>query len=541
MMSDYKKGERNFMWKKVIPAALVLSTITFSSVFAAPPSQTPAKQNRYIDVQMLGINDLHGQLDTVKKINNKEAGGAEYLAAYLRDREKQNPNTLMVHAGDIVGASPPVSALLQDEPTIEILNDLGFDVGTIGNHEFDEGIDEMRRLIYGGYHEKTGDFQGANFPYVAANFYNKSTGRLFLPPFTVKKVQGVPVGFIGVVTTDVPNLVMPTMLKNVQITDEVEAINKSAKQLKRLGVKSIVVLAHVGGTTEDTGVTNGDLVRLANETDSEVDIIFGGHSHTYVNGTVNNKLIVQANSYGMAFADVDVKIDRKTKDIVEKKAEVVTTYHEGIQPDEQVKEKVNQYQEKIAPLVNQVIGTSAAPIDRKQNAAGESTLGNLVADAQRATMNTQIALMNPGGIRNDLDAGDITWGELYGIQPFGNQLIKVNLTGQDIRDILNQQWQKNTTRMLQISGIQYTWDANKPAGEKVTSIHLTNGEELVASQTYTVVANAFLASGGDGFVSFKNGKDPETGPTDFEALVDYVKQAKEPIQPIIDGRIQKLN
>lgn len=529
------------MWKKVIPAALVLSTITFSSVFAAPPSQTPAKQNRYIDVQMLGINDLHGQLDTVKKINNKEAGGAEYLAAYLRDREKQNPNTLMVHAGDIVGASPPVSALLQDEPTIEILNDLGFDVGTIGNHEFDEGIDEMRRLIYGGYHEKTGDFQGANFPYVAANFYNKSTGRLFLPPFTVKKVQGVPVGFIGVVTTDVPNLVMPTMLKNVQITDEVEAINKSAKQLKRLGVKSIVVLAHVGGTTEDTGVTNGDLVRLANETDSEVDIIFGGHSHTYVNGTVNNKLIVQANSYGMAFADVDVKIDRKTKDIVEKKAEVVTTYHEGIQPDEQVKEKVNQYQEKIAPLVNQVIGTSAAPIDRKQNAAGESTLGNLVADAQRATMNTQIALMNPGGIRNDLDAGDITWGELYGIQPFGNQLIKVNLTGQDIRDILNQQWQKNTTRMLQISGIQYTWDANKPAGEKVTSIHLTNGEELVASQTYTVVANAFLASGGDGFVSFKNGKDPETGPTDFEALVDYVKQAKEPIQPIIDGRIQKLN
>ncbi|MBC6974314.1 5'-nucleotidase C-terminal domain-containing protein [Bacillus sp. Xin] len=529
------------MWKKVIPVALVLSTITFSSVFAAPPSQAPTEKNRYIDVQMLGINDLHGQLDTVKKINNKEAGGAEYLAAYLRDRENQNPNTLMVHAGDIVGASPPVSALLQDEPTIEILNDLGFDVGTIGNHEFDEGIDEMHRLIYGGYHEKTGNFKGAKFPYVASNFYNKSTGRLFLPPFTVKMVQGVPVGFIGVVTTDTPNVVMPTMLKNVQITDEVEAINKSAQQLKKLGVKSIVVLAHVGGTTDDTGVTNGDLVRLANETDPEVDVIFGGHSHTFVNGTVNNKLVVQANSYGMAFADVDVKIDRKTKDIVEKKAEVVTTYHEGIKPDQQVKKKMDQYQEKIAPLVNQVVGKSTAPIDRKQNAAGESTLGNLVADAQRATMNTQIALMNPGGIRNDLDAGDITWGELYGIQPFGNQLIKVNLTGQDIRDILNQQWQKDKTRMLQISGIQYTWDANKPDGEKVTNIHLTNGEELIATKMYSVVANAFLASGGDGFVSFKNGKDAETGPNDFEALVDYVKQVKEPIQPIIDGRIQRVN
>ncbi|KAA0791902.1 bifunctional UDP-sugar hydrolase/5'-nucleotidase [Bacillus sp. BPN334] len=529
------------MWKKIIPAVAVLSTITFSSVFAAPPSQIPAKQNRYVDVQMLGINDFHGQLDTVKKINNKEAGGADYLATYLKERKKQNPNTLLVHAGDIVGASPPVSALLQDEPTIEFLNDLKFDVGTIGNHEFDEGIDEMKRLIYGGYHEKTGNFKGANFPYVAANFYNKSTGRLFLPPFTVKMVDDVPVGFIGVVTTDTPNVVMPTMLKNVQITDEVEAINKSAQQLKRLGVKSIVVLAHVGGTTDESGVTNGDLTRIANETDSEVDVIFGGHSHTYVNGTVNNKLIVQANSYGTAFSDVDVTIDRKTKDIVKKKAEVITTYHEGVEPDKQVKQKIDQYKEKIAPLVNEVVGKSTAPIDRKQNDAGESTLGNVIADAQRQTMQAQIALMNPGGIRNDLDAGDITWGELYGVQPFGNQLIKVDLTGQDIRDILNQQWQKGTTRMLQISGIQYTWDANKPSGEKVTNIRLTNGEELSPSKTYSVVANAFLASGGDGFVSFKNGKNSETGPNDFEALVDYVKQLKEPIQPVIDGRIQKVN
>ena len=167
---------------------------------------------------------------------------------------------------------------------------------------------------------------------------------------------------------------------------------------------------------------------------------------------------------------------------------------------------MEKYQAKIAPLVNEVVGKSIAPLDRKLNTAGESTLGNLVADAQRTTMQSQIALMNPGGIRNDLDAGDITWGEIYGIQPFGNQLIKVNLTGQDIRDILNQQWQKDITRMLQISGIQYTWDANKPNGEKVTSIRLTNGEEIIPSKTYSVVANAFLASGGDGFVSFKTVK-----------------------------------
>ncbi|MDR4442286.1 bifunctional metallophosphatase/5'-nucleotidase, partial [Bacillus cereus] len=176
---------------------------------------------------------------------------------------------------------------------------------------------------------------------------------------------------------------------------------------------------------------------------------------------------------------------------------------------------------------------SIAPLDRKLNTAAESTLGNFVADAQRTTMQSQIALMNPGGIRNDLDAGDITWGEIYGIQPFGNKLIKVNLTGQDIRDILNQKWQKDITRMLQISGIQYTWDANKPNGEKVTSMRLTNGEEIIPSKTYSVVSNAFLASGGDGFVSFKNGKDAETGTTDFEALVDYIKKSKEPIQSVI--------
>lgn len=529
------------MWKKIIPAVAVLSTVTFSSVFAAQPTSTPAQENRYIDVQILGINDFHGQLNTVKKINNKEAGGVDYLAAYLRDREKQNPNTLLVHAGDAVGASPPISALLQDEPTIDIFNDLGFDVATIGNHEFDEGMDEMRRLIYGGYHEKTGNFKGAQFPYVAANVYNKTTGRLFLPPFTVKMVQGVPVGFIGVVTTETPSIVMPKMVENVKFTDEVEAINKSAQQLKRLGVKAIVVLAHNPGTTDDKGITDGDLARLAQNTDPEVDVIFGGHNHAYVNGTVNGKLLVQAYSYGTAFADVDLKIDKKTKDIVEKKAEIVTTFHDGIQPDPQIKKKVEQYAEKVAPLVNEVVGKAATALDRKESPAGESTLGNLIADAQRSAMNGQIALMNPGGIRNDLDAGDITWGELYGIQPFGNQLIKSTLTGKDIRDILNQQWQKDKTRMLQISGITYKWDANKADGEKVVDIHLSNGEALVDSQTYTVVANAFLASGGDGFVSFKNGTNTETGPNDLDALVDYVKQAKSPIEAKIEGRIQKIN
>jgi 2',3'-cyclic-nucleotide 2'-phosphodiesterase (5'-nucleotidase family) len=529
------------MWKKVIPMAVLASALTISAVTATPSQNQHKSDNSQIDVQLLGINDFHGQLNTVTKIGTRQAGGVDYLAAYLREREKQNPNTLLVQAGDMVGGSPPISALLQDEPTINILNTLGFDVGTIGNHEFDEGVDEMKRLIYGGYHEKTGNFKGANFPYVAANAYDKKTGKLLLPPFTIKKVKGMPIGFIGVVTTETEKIVMPAMIENVRFTDEVEAINKYTKVLKRMGVKSIVVLAHNPGVTDTDGNTTGDLVRLAENTDKEVDVIFGGHNHAYVNGNVNGKLLVQAYSYGSAFADVDLKIDRKTKDIVEKKAEIITTFRDAIQPDPQIKQMVDNYAQQVAPLVNQLVGKSAVALDRTQSPAGESNLGNLIADAQRQAMDGQIAFMNPGGIRNDLDAGDITWGELYNIQPFGNELRKMTLTGKDIRDLLNMQWQADKTRMLQISGITYTWDASKPVGSRIVEMKLANGEVISDDKTYTVVANAFIASGGDGFTAFKNGTNIVPGPVDLDALVNYVKSSKEPISSQIEGRITKLN
>ncbi|MFC5774245.1 bifunctional metallophosphatase/5'-nucleotidase [Ectobacillus antri] len=529
------------MWKKVIPVAALTSALAVSTVTAAPANQNSQSDHRNIDVQLLGINDFHGQLTTVTKVNGREAGGVDYLAAYIREREKQNPNTLLVHAGDMVGGSPPISALLQDEPTINILNTLGFDIGTLGNHEFDEGVTELKRLIYGGYHEKTGNFEGANFPYIAANAVDKKTGQPLLPPFAVKNVNGVKIGFIGVVTKDTQNIVMPTMIENVTFTDEAEAINKYAKVLKRMGVETIVVLAHNPGVTDASGNTTGEMVDLAYKTDEEVDVIFGGHNHAYVNGTVNGKLLVQGNSYGSAFVDVDLTIDRKTKDVVAKKGEVVTTYRDAIQPDPQIKAMVDQYAQQVAPLVNEVVGKSATAMNRTQSVAGESALGNLIADAQRLAMNGDIALMNPGGIRNDLDAGDITWGELYNIQPFGNELRKLTLTGKDIRDILNMQWQVGKTRMLQISGMTYTWDAAAPIGSRILDIKLSNGELVTDEKTYTVVANAFIAAGGDGFTPFTRATNIVPGPVDLDALVNYVKASKEPVSAQIEGRIQVKN
>lgn len=528
------------MLKKVIPSFVLASTLTVSTTIAAP-ADNPNSGKDYLDVQLLSINDFHGQLTTTSIMDGKEVGRADYLATYLRDREKQNPNTLLVNVGDSVGGSPPVSALLQDEPVITIFNTLGFDIGTLGNHEFDEGVDELRRMLYGGYHPKTGNFEGANFPYICANVVNRETNQPILPPYIVKKVQGAPIGFIGVVTTETARAVLPSGIASVGFLDEAESINKYVKELKKQGVKAIVVLAHVDGTTNKDGVTEGNLARIAENVDDEVDIIFGAHNHDYMNGIVDGKLLVEAYSYGKAFADVDIKIDRRTKDIVEKKAEVVKTYHNGIQPDSQIKKLVEQTEAKVAPLINEVVGQAVNEITRTQNESGESSLGNLIADAQRTEMNTQIALTNSGGIRNDLNSGEITWGALYSIQPFGNQLVKTTMTGKELRDVLNQQWQGNQTYMLQISGIRYTWDASKAVGEKVQSISLTNDEPIVDTELYTVTINSFLSEGGDGFTKFSEVTNKEIGVNDLDSLVNYVKKAPAPIDAHIEDRIQRIN
>lgn len=501
----------------------------------------PAADNRFIQVQLLGINDLHGQLNVTRKVAGKSAGRVDVLAAYLKQRESENKNTLHVQVGDMVGASPPVSALMQDEPTIEILNKLGFDIGTVGNHEFDEGVNELLRLINGGTHEKTGNFAGSNFPWVVANVINEKTGETLLPPYKILKVNGMPIGFIGVVTTETPTVVVASGIAGYKFTDEVEAINRHVAELKKQGVKSIVVLSHNPGSSGVNGENpTGDLLRLANNIDEEVDIIYGAHNHAHMNATINNKLVVQSYSYGTAFSDVDIEIDPKTKNIVSKRAEIITTFQEGIEPDSEIKQMLENYEKKVEPIVNRVIATTSVNLPAMQNANGESVLGDLIADAQRSTMKTDFAFMNPGGIRADLDAGEITWGEVYTVQPFNNDLTKVTMTGQQIRDLLNQQWGTSKTTMLQISGFKYTWDANLPVGQKVVNILLPDGSTIDPNKTYTVTANAFLSGGGDGFTVFTKAQNKEVGPVDLDALLDFIQALPQPITYTIDNRVQKL-
>lgn len=501
----------------------------------------PAANNRYIQVQLLGINDLHGQINVTLQVGGKPTGRVDYLAAYLKQREAENKNTLLVQAGDMVGASPPVSALLQDEPTINILNKLGFDIGTVGNHEFDEGLNELLRLINGGTHKATGNFAGSNFPWIVANVVNDNTGETILPPHHVIKVNGMPIGFIGVVTTETPTIVVPSGVEGLKFINEVEAINRSVAELKKQGVKSIVVLAHNPGITGVNGENpTGMIVEIANQVDDEVDIIFGGHNHAYMNAIIDTKLVVQSYSYGTAFSDVDLEIDPKTKDIVTKRAEIVTTFQDGIVPDLEIAKMVANYEARIEPIVNRVVGSTSVDLTAMRNDNGESILGDFIADAQRIAMGTDFAFMNPGGIRADINEGDITWGEVYTVQPFNNDLVKMTLTGKQIRDLLNLQWGPSKTTMLQISGFSYTWDENEPAGQKVVNILLPDGSPLDPNKAYSVTANIFLSEGGDGFTVFTKAQNKEIGPVDLDVLVDYISAQPKSFSYSLDNRIQKV-
>jgi 5'-nucleotidase len=397
------------------------------------------------------------------------------------------------------------------------------------------------RLIQGGFHLKTGFFEGAQFPYICANVIDVKTRKPLLPPYKIIKLDGISIGFIGVVLNETPSMVNLKGIKGVKFIDEVKAINKSVAQLKKQGVQAIVVLAHIEGSqsTQD-GAPTGEIVKMAKRVDDEVDVMFAGHSHTYLNTEVDGKLLVQAYSYGTAFSEVKLEIDPATKDIVSKKAEIVITYQDAIKPDKEIKKMVEMYEAEVASYVNEFVGTAANDISGNRNENGESALGNLIADSQRKVMNSDFSFMNPGGIRADLQEGEVTYEELLTIQPFKRKLVKMTLTGDQVRRLLNQQWQQGKVRMLQISGLKYTWDETKPAGSKVNDIFTTDGTVLDPKARYTVTVNDYMADGGDNFTVLLEGAEKVIGPIDIDEFKTYVKQLKQPFTVSNEGRIKKI-
>ncbi len=434
-------------------------------------------------LRLLGVNDFHGHLEPPRP----GLGGAAWLKSHL-DEATLPGRTIRVHAGDMVGASPLISSWFHDEPTIEAANEIGFDVGTVGNHEFDEGGDELLRLLRGGHREGPGalkrdvdgtlvdtsspDFAGARFPYVAANTFDRG-GKLPLPPYLVVERAGVRVGFIGVTTTSTPTFVLPRYAQRFAFTDISDAVNRWVPELRRRGVEAIVVLAHEGAPSQDRDDApraTGTIVEEARQMDDAVDVVIAGHSHSRIDLRLPNpsghgdKLIVEAQSYGTAYDRVDVTVDRRSGEIVDKASSIPETTHAGVPADDAVSALVRRYARRVAPLADHVVGTATAPLTR-----ANGRLGQLAADAQRAFAHTDLALVNPGSLRGDVDAGPIAYAELFEAQAYDHRLMRFELSGQAVLDLLDEH--------LYLSG---------PA----------DGRSLDPAATYSVAANELFASGG---------------------------------------------
>jgi 5'-nucleotidase len=425
-------------------------------------------------------------------------------------------------------------------------------VGIPGNHEFDEGIDELLRIINGGNY-KNGPFledpyKGINFAFISSNI-TYANGNTLLKPYTIKTLDGIPVGFVGAILKETPSMVTPSLIKGLNFLDEANSINKFVNELKNKNIKSIIVLIHQGGSQNDKGELSEPILHIVKALDNEVDIVLSAHSHTYINTIVKNKngkdiLVTQAFSSGSAYSNIDFVIDKDSGDIVEKTGKIVTTYADegpGLKPDKDVEVLVKEAVDRVNPIIQREITVIQNDITRKQNEAGESALGNLIADAQKWQMKVDFAFMNPGGIREDLKAGKVTYGNIYSVQPFGNNLVKMELSGKQIKALLNQQWHEGDyPRMLQISGLSYTWDSNKNINERIVNIFDSNNLPVDDNKMYLVVVNSFLADGGDGFTVLKEGKNREVGATDLDALINYLQELQKPIYYSIEGRIKKL-
>lgn len=525
---------------------LALTTLVLLALAAAPAQAHQRHHHHHhphkpktVDLQVLGVNDLHGNLEPTL-VSGQQAGGVAYLGSYLAAAKAANPKgTIVAHAGDTVGASPLISSWFHDEPTIEATNLMDFDAGTVGNHEFDEGGTEMLRLIRGGHREdgkqlKDGvdtsdpDFPGADYPYVSANVTYADSGKHVLPPFTIVRREGIPVGIIGVTTTETPSIVVPDAVAPFRFGDLSDAVNQQVKILNKLGVHTIVVLAHAGGFQDPGKDPAGEILDEAKQMSPDVDLVVAGHTHSFLNTRVNNALVVQAYKYGTAFDKVTLKVDRRTRDVTDSTADVVTTYDDAIAPRADLADLVQTFKDRIAPVSSRVVGTAAAPATRDATAAGESALGDLIADAQAHETGAQLALMNPGGIRADLKAGQLTFGDLFAVQPFDNGMVSMKLTGAQVKAILEQQFQAAGDKILQVSGLKETYDKTRAEGDRITALTLADGTPIDPAATYTVACNSFLATGGDGFTVFKDGTDVTSFGSDIDAFEHHVESLSQP-------------
>lgn len=546
------------------------------------------------DVHVLAWNDFHGNLEPASlNIYGKFAGGAAYLAKLVKDRQAAyGDKVATVLAGDNIGASPLADGLFAGEPSTIVTNFMNVDFASVGNHEFDKGRDALLRIQNGGCPatgctgapyatpkgKSTATYPGANFQYLAANVINDATGKTLFPASGVKWFNGIEagkkigLGFIGEVLESTPTIVTPAGVAGLDFTDEADAANAEARRLAQQGVNIPILVIHQGGfQTGAVSTPNGcagnlagsDIEKIVQRLDPSIKIIISGHTHAEYRCTITTngvtRLITSASSFGRILSDLTLTVDNRTGELVAASAtnsiveNALNTPGPGVirqgdpaKADPTVAAIVKQYVDASAPLANKVIGKIQGDLTRTPSPLGEQTLGDVIADAQLAatagasTGGAAVAFMNPGGIRADMlvnaissggeAPGEVTYGEAFTVQPFGNSLVTETMTGAQIHKLLEQQFVgcggQTTQRILQISyTLRYESNPAAPAcADKIGQIFV-NGSAITPTTSLRVTLNNFLATGGDGFTVFVQGTDALGGAQDIDALAAYLTAA----------------
>lgn len=542
-----------------------------AGVVGAGGASAAGSADRMIPVQLLSFNDFHGHLEATdgpiaSDPTGTEAGGAEYLGAKLRElRGKvRDRNSLTVAAGDLIGGSSFLSGMFHDEPAVEVLNTMELDVASVGNHEFDEGTTELLRMVRGGCHPDDGcyfpgdPYEGTDFKYLAANVFRKSNNKTLLPGMAVKWVGGVKIGFIGMTLKATPTLVDPAGVASVRFADEIATANQQAGALNRKGVKAIVLLIHEGASQDPTtsnynGCTgfNGPIAEMNERFSSLIDVIVTGHTHQPYVCTVPDpqnrpRLITSAASYGQVVTETYFTINSRTKEINRNSFESnnVLVDRENA-PDKAVTDTLERWRDLGEPMAARVVGTVAQDVtgDSGGDRGIETPMADLIADAIKwgtQSGGSELAFMNVGGVRasflrnqitNGEGVGEITYSEAYNVAPFGNLLVTLDMTGAQIKTVLEQQYQpvpdRGSRPMLALGvsdGFSYTWDAGQPQGSRVVASSMTlNGTPMDMNATYRVGTLNFLSNGGDLFTEFTNGTNLVGGKEDLANLVEYLE------------------
>ncbi|QXC43351.1 MULTISPECIES: bifunctional metallophosphatase/5'-nucleotidase [Rhodococcus] len=563
------------MTRRMTRTCAVLATTLLATTATSLSGVANAESQDTVSVRLLAFNDLHGSLRPPEGVRSEirqadgsltPAGGAAYLAAYVTQLRSQATNSLLYSVGDNWGSSALESAMFNDEPTVELLNRMKIDASAIGNHELDKGLAEFRRMQSGGCSAVDActfspSFDGANFPLMAANMtYTNGTPATL--PFTVNMVDGIPLGVIAISPANTSQIVTPGGIADLQFGDEVEAINRTADVLDFFGVKAITVLLHRGdepaveGGPNDCNVESGPARDIALRASPKVDVIFTADSHQQYNCEFpdpagNPRVVMQGASHGRIVSVADVTIDRNTREVVRDQTsafnQIVT---HDISPDPDIQALADRAWSEASDSAQRPVGTITADLTRDRVPSGESTLGNLVADAQLAagsTRGAQLALTNPGGMREDLDfgtSGQVTYRQAYGVQPFGNSLEVLSVTGAVLKDALEQQFQIDldgtaTERILSPSaGFTYAMDRRAAPGSRISEMRL-NGQDIAPDGAYSVVVNKFLAEGGDGFTALKNSTQMTGAGNDLDALTALFA-AGSPVSPPATDRIRTV-